>query len=75
MSEQAEDLSGMTVNERLFVTQLEDAWHHAVYHRDRQRLTEILDQLQLSQQAALIIETELRRHDTQLHWKNRAPEN
>lgn len=69
-----EDLSGMTVSERLFVMKLHDAWHDAVYHRDRTRLTEILDKVELADQARLIIDTELRERDRQLQWKNRPAE-
>ena len=74
MSEYSEDLSDMTVSERLFVTRLNDAWHDAVYRRDRKRLAEILDLVQLTEQAHLIIETELRERDRQLQWKNRPVE-
>ena len=39
-----DELSGMTVNERLFACGLLDAWHDAAMNRDRPRMISLLVQ-------------------------------
>jgi hypothetical protein len=51
----------MTVNERLFVTGLDDQWNHAVARGDREKLAEIASQIELVDQADVIIEAALGR--------------
>lgn len=54
-------LSGMTVNERLYVTGLLPEWEAAVQDGNRERLKELLRQVELNSQAPVIIEAELNR--------------
>jgi len=56
-----EDLSGMTVGERLFVTGLDDEWNQAVVRGDRETLAKIASQIELADQADVIIATALGR--------------
>jgi len=54
------DFAAMTVNERLFVAGLSREWDHAVLTKNRYRMNELLQQVQLSDQAKLIVEATLR---------------
>ena len=49
---QAVDLSGMTVNERLFEMALIEAWDAAVRMRDRARMVEILSRVEVGEDTA-----------------------
>ncbi|MEM6858416.1 MAG: hypothetical protein AAF559_11140 [Pseudomonadota bacterium] len=49
MSENKENLSGMTVNERLGVCGLFEAYDEAVNNRDRSHLAEILRQIEVDE--------------------------
>jgi hypothetical protein len=55
------ELGGMTVNERLFVTGLLAAWDDALLRRDREQMIELLGRVELSDQAAWIADTTLKR--------------
>ena len=48
------DYSGMTVNERLYAAGLLDAWDAAAKSRDRNRMVELLNEVDLSNQAEWI---------------------
>jgi len=48
------DYSGMTVNERLYAAGLLDAWDAAAKSRDRNRMVEFLNEVDLSNQAEWI---------------------
>jgi hypothetical protein len=56
------DLSGMTVNERIFASGQVSQWDSAVVRRDRMELTEILRRVDLSDQAQAIIDSILGKH-------------
>jgi hypothetical protein len=49
--------SGMTVNERLSEAGIMDAWDTAAISRNRDRMIELLGQVELSDQAEQIIDT------------------
>ena len=51
------DFSGMTVNERIFASGQLSRWDSAVARKDRTELTEILNQVDLSDQAQTIIDS------------------
>ena len=48
------DYSGMTVNERLYAAGLLEAWDAAAKCRDRNRMIELLNEIDLSNQAQSI---------------------
>jgi len=48
------DYSGMTVNERLYAAGLLEAWDAAAKSRDRNRMIELLNEIDLSNQAESI---------------------
>ncbi len=52
----------MTVNERLFVTGLMQAWDEAVARKDRQAMIGLLGRVELADQAAFIADSALKRH-------------
>jgi hypothetical protein len=54
-------LSGMTVNERLFEMGLLTEWDSAVSRRDREAMIELLDQVELVDQASSIVDSALKR--------------
>jgi hypothetical protein len=49
--------SGMTVNERLFEAGIMDQWTTAAELRDRNRMIELLGQVELSEQAEQVVDT------------------
>ena len=49
--------SGMTVNERLYEAGITDAWDTAANSRNRDRMIELLGQVELSDQAERIVDT------------------
>jgi hypothetical protein len=51
------ELSAMTVNERLFVAGLLREWDQAVLSKDSEKLAELLQQVELAEQAPTIIES------------------
>jgi hypothetical protein len=51
------DFSGMTVNERIFASGQLSQWDSAFVRRDRMELTEILNRVDLSDQAQTIIDS------------------
>jgi hypothetical protein len=55
------ELSDMTVNERLYVKGLLTAWDAAVSRKDRDAMIEILGRVELSDQAASIADSVLKR--------------
>jgi hypothetical protein len=54
-------LGGMTLNERLVVTGLMPAWDAALLRRDREEMIELLGKVELSEQAAWIADSTLKR--------------
>jgi hypothetical protein len=56
------ELSGMTVNERLFERGLVTEWDAAVSRRDREAMIKLLDQVELADQAAWIADSKLGRN-------------
>jgi hypothetical protein len=51
------EYSTMTVNERMFVAGLLPEWDQAVLNKNREKLTELLKQVELADQAPIIIES------------------
>jgi hypothetical protein len=60
--ESMSELAAMTVNERLFVTGLMQAWDEAVARKDRQAMIGLLGRVELADQAAFIADSALKRH-------------
>ena len=56
------ELSGMTVNERLFEKGLLTEWDSAVTRKDREAMIKLLDQVELPEQAAAIADATLKRN-------------
>ena len=59
MSSPRPDYSAMTVNERLFVAGLLEAWGSAIRAGDRRAAVDVLGQVDLADQAESIVDTTL----------------
>jgi len=56
------ELSGMTVNERFYDKGLLTAWEAAVSRKDREAMIELLDRVELADQASAIADSVLKRN-------------
>ncbi len=57
-------LDGMTVNERLFARGLLEKWDLALEQRDRKEMIDLLEQIDLADQAEQIVGTTLQRQNS-----------